>query len=71
MKISVHVWSYLALFFLKREMFQTKFAEKITTHILCLIILFFENRAVYKKTRKNIVEPDRPQLTMWRTRFAC
>ena len=34
MKISVHVWSYLALFFLEREMFQTKFAEKIKTHFV-------------------------------------
>jgi len=28
-------------------MFQTKVAEKIQTHILCLVTFFFENHAVY------------------------
>jgi len=32
---------------------------------------FFENRAVYEKTWKNIVEWDRPQKKMWRMRVAC
>jgi hypothetical protein len=60
MKTGVHVRSYLSLFFLEREMFRTKFAEEIKTHILCLItFFFFENRAVYEKMRNNIVEPDR------------
>jgi hypothetical protein len=27
---------------------------------------FFENRAVYEKMWKDIVEPDRPQTTIWR-----
>jgi hypothetical protein len=43
-------------------MFQTKFAEKIETHILCSITLS-ENRAVYEMW-KNMVEPDRPQMTI-------
>jgi hypothetical protein len=33
MKNYVHV-SYLAQFFLEREMFQTKFVEKIKTHFM-------------------------------------
>jgi len=32
---------------------------------------FFENRAVYKITWKNIVERGRPQMTIWRIRIAC
>ena len=32
---------------------------------------FFENRAFYEIMSKNIVEPDRPQMTMWRMRIAC
>ena len=32
---------------------------------------FFENRAVYGIIWKNIVEPDRPQMTMWSMRIAC
>jgi hypothetical protein len=44
-------------------MFQTRFVEKIKTHILCSIT-FFENRAVYEIMWKNMVEPDRPQMTI-------
>ena len=32
---------------------------------------FFENRAICEIMWKNIVEPDRPQMTIWRMRFAC
>jgi hypothetical protein len=49
----------------------SKVAEKIKTHILCSITFFFLNLAAYEIMLKNIVEPDRPQMTIWRTRFAC
>jgi len=46
-------------------MFQSKFVEKIKTRILCSVIFFFlENRAVYELMWKNIVEPDRSQVTI-------
>jgi hypothetical protein len=32
---------------------------------------FFENRAVYEIIWKNTVQPDRPQMTVWRKRNAC
>ena len=51
-------------------MFQTKVIEKIKTHISYSIFFFFKNRAVYEIMRKNNVEPDRPQKTIWRRRFA-
>ena len=70
MKINIHVLSYLAQFVLDWEMFQTKFVEKIKTHILCLIT-FSENRAVYANMWENILEPEWPQMTIWRTRIAC
>jgi len=44
----MYFWSYLAHFFLEWEMFQTKFVEKIKTHILCSMTFFFENCAVYE-----------------------
>jgi len=50
-------------------MFQTNVAKKIKTHNL-RSILFSEKRVVYEKTWKNIVEPDRPQMTIRRIRFA-
>jgi hypothetical protein len=35
------------------------------------IFFFFENVAVYEILWKNIVEPDRPQMTIWRMCIAC
>jgi len=32
---------------------------------------FFENRSVYEKMWKNILERGRPQMTIWRMRIAC
>jgi len=40
-------------------------------HILCLVTFFSENRAVYEKMWKNIVERGRPQMTIWRMRISC
>jgi hypothetical protein len=34
-------------------------------------LFFAENLAFYETTWKNIVEPDRPQMTIRRTRIAC
>jgi len=51
-------------------MFQTNLVEKIKTHILHSIT-FFENRTVYEIMWKNVAEPDRPQMTVGRMRFAC
>ena len=34
MKTYVHLWQYLDDFFLQWEMFETKFVEKLKTHIL-------------------------------------
>jgi len=31
----------------------------------------FFNRAVYEITWENTAQPDRPQTTTWRMRFAC
>jgi hypothetical protein len=52
-------------------MFQTKVVEKIKTHFSCSLTFFFENRTVYEIMWKNMVEPDRPQMTIRRMRFAC
>ena len=50
-------------------MFQTKLAEKINTHFV--FSLFFESCAVYEIMWKNILEPGRPQMTIWCMRIAC
>ena len=35
--------------------------------------IFFppDNRTVYEIKWKNMVQPDRPQMTLWRMRIAC
>jgi len=52
-------------------MFQTEVVEKIKTHILCSVTLFFENLGVCEIMWENIVERGRPQVTIWRMRIAC
>jgi len=47
-----------------------KFVEQIKTHFIYSMI-FTENRAVYEIIWKNMVEPERSQMTIWRMRFAC
>jgi hypothetical protein len=42
----ITILSYFAQFMSEREMFRTKFVDRITTRILCSIF-FFENRAFY------------------------
>jgi hypothetical protein len=47
------------------------FAEKIKYHTFYIQFFFFENRAGCEITRKNIVEPGRPQMTIGRMHIAC
>jgi hypothetical protein len=45
--------------------------ESQNTHfMLSNLFFFFENRAICEIMWKNIVEPDRPQLTIWRMRIS-
>jgi hypothetical protein len=39
-------------------------------HILYSVTFFFENGAFYEIILKNIVESDRPGMTIWRIRIA-
>ena len=38
---------------------------------ICSLTFVFENRAFFKITWKNFVEPDRPQMRTWRMRVGC
>jgi len=49
-------------------MFHTNVVAKIKTHILCSVIFF--HRAIYEIMWKNIVEPGRPQMIVWRMLIA-
>jgi hypothetical protein len=52
-------------------MLKTKVVEKIEKHILSSINFFFEDRAIRYLMWENNVQPDRPQMTIWRMRIAC
>jgi hypothetical protein len=47
-----------------------KFLEKNKTHILQSVTVS-KNRADYETMCKNIVEPRRPQITIWHMRLVC
>jgi hypothetical protein len=51
-------------------MFQTKVVEKVKTHILGSII-FLKNLAICEEMHVHIVQPDRPQVIVWRMCIAC
>ena len=55
-------WSYVAQFFLEWETFQTKFVEKIKTHILCsltfFIFVFLKPCCVRDNLERKIIEAD-------------
>ena len=73
MKTYVNLWQYFAEFFLELEMFQTKVVRNMKTHILCSVIFFFGNRAVYEIMWRNMVRAkgatDGNKIR--RMRFAC
>ena len=53
-------------------MSQTKvWRENQNTHSMLKNFFFSKNHAVYEITWKNIVEPGRPHMTIWRMRIAC
>jgi len=51
-------------------MFRTKFVEKIKTNIF-YSITFIRKSCLYEIMWKNMVERDRPQVTIWRMRVTC
>jgi hypothetical protein len=63
MKTNIHLWSYLAQFFLEWKVFQAKGVEKHETHFMFNNFFFSENRTVYEIMWKNFVERGRPQMT--------
>ena len=51
--------------------FQKNIIDKIKTLVTINISFFSENRTIYVIMWKNIVEPDRPQITIRRMRISC
>ena len=69
MKANIHIWSYLAHFSLNEKYFRKERESQKTFHGQWL---FFspKNLTTYEIMWKSIVEPGRPQMTIWRMRIA-
>jgi hypothetical protein len=59
--LCLHVWQYLAEFFLKWENFQTKVVEKVRTDILCSASFLRKSCRLWDNV-ENMMEADRPQM---------
>jgi len=57
--------------FLRMRNISYKFVDEIKTHILCSTYFFFRKWCLCEIKWKNIIQPDRPQMTMWLMRIAC
>jgi hypothetical protein len=68
-------YSFLTItnsFLLRIENISDKYCkENQNTYLILRNIFFFENCAVYKTMFKNILQPDRSQMTIWRITFTC
>ena len=72
MKTDVHLQLYLAKFSLDWEMFTQSCTVNQNTHFTFnKFSPSPDNLAIYEILRKNILLPDRPQMTMWHLRIAC
>jgi hypothetical protein len=63
MKTNAHFWQYLAQYFLEWEMFRSK-SRTENQHTFYVQHIFSENLAFYEIVWKNMVQPDRPQMTI-------
>jgi hypothetical protein len=70
MKSNIHCSPHLTLSLFERNISDKRCTEKLNTYLM-IGNVFFENHATYEIMWKNIVEPDRPQWTIWRMYIAC
>ena len=63
MQVCVYLWKYLAeFFFIMKNVWAKRCRENEIAHLCSLI--YFENFAVCERMWKDIVELDRPQMTI-------
>ena len=54
-----------------RNVSDKSFRENQNTHFVFSDFFLLENRSLYEIMWKNLVELDRPQMTIWRMRVVC
>jgi hypothetical protein len=70
MNIYVHLWQYLAEFFLEREMFETKVVQKIKIHILHSVTFFWKSCSLWDNVKKKHCRSTDDNIIRC-MRFAC
>jgi len=72
MKINLHFCS-IPLISSEKEKCSRQSRREKSKHTFCVFnkIFFFENRAVYETKWKNLLQPFRPQISVWRMRIVC
>ena len=54
-----------------RNVAEKRCRENQNTHFFALSLFFSENHSTYEIMWKNIVNPERPRVTLWHMRIAC
>jgi hypothetical protein len=54
-----------------RNVLDKSYRENRNTHFMLSNFFFSENRTVNEIMSKNMVETDRPQVSIWRMRVVC
>ena len=68
---TLHEDQNLLQFFLERQHFSQKSCREIKTHILGSVTLFRKPYRLWANVEKNMMQPDRPPMTIRRMRIAC
>jgi hypothetical protein len=63
-----YIFDHISVSSVRMRKVSDKFVEKIKTNFRSK---YFFNRAVYHIMRRNVVEPVRPQMTIWRVLITC
>ena len=71
MKINMNFLIISLSVLLRKRLFQAKAEDKLEIHIIFSINFSLGNRAVCEIMWNNTVQPNRPQVTIWRMLIAC
>ena len=63
--VCIFMTVFLRNFYRMRHVADKRCKGNQNTYLYAISIFFFENRAVYEIMWKNVLQPDRPQVTLW------
>ena len=71
MKTNIHFYHISLSSSYNEKFFRQNCRENKKLHLVFNKVFFFENRSIYEIMWKNIVKPNRPQMTIRRMRITC